>query len=201
MNERTRPTLRQPLEHLGSPRFMACQPFVLAHQPPDQEQVHVPPHRLERRSVEPAVILPDPARATRRPARDSHRRAARRGRPRAPDRCSAAVRDRSERPGIAGQAGTGRKILMFALTATLDRTPVSGPAPPSNAFTARLSARRWRIRGPVRGPLLCLPMGLRPLLACFTALGELRGFLALPVKRALGLRSATRIAMLIFGHV
>jgi hypothetical protein len=45
-----------------------------------------------------------------------------------------------------------------------------------------------------------LPITLRPLLACFAALGEFHGFLALPVKRALRLCSAPRIAMLIFGH-
>jgi hypothetical protein len=34
MYERTRLTLRQPLEHLGSACFMVCQLLVLAHLPP-----------------------------------------------------------------------------------------------------------------------------------------------------------------------
>ena len=41
-------------------RLRAHQSLVLAHQPPDQEQVHAPPHRFERRSVEAAIILMPP---------------------------------------------------------------------------------------------------------------------------------------------
>ena len=49
--------LRQPFERFGSPRFVARQLLVLAHQPSDQGPVHATPDRLEGRAVEMAVIL------------------------------------------------------------------------------------------------------------------------------------------------
>jgi hypothetical protein len=48
MNERTRLTVRKPLERLSGLCFMARQSFVLAHEPPDQEQIHAAPHWFER---------------------------------------------------------------------------------------------------------------------------------------------------------
>src|ERR1700759_5043853 len=50
-------TWPQPFERCSGPRFVARQLLVLAHQPSNQSLVHASPDRLERRSVETAVIL------------------------------------------------------------------------------------------------------------------------------------------------
>jgi len=54
-NERTHPAAfcGEPPEHLRQPVVLwPASPLCLRNQPPDQEQVHVPPYWLERRSVE-----------------------------------------------------------------------------------------------------------------------------------------------------